>query len=1634
MSRKPQATTRRTSSRATASIGGPPRTGGALSRALLAELRDDPETAGVKAFTRQVAADAEPDELAEFGAAGLARNLAEAWRFAGRRRGRSPQVRIAPALDVELDRLEIVQDDAPFLVDSVMGEIADQGLNVRAMFHPIVEVARDRAGYRAPGGTPRRESMIAVMLEPIGVDREAALIEGIKDTLADVRAAVDDFPAMLDLMGRTVEELRASGKARPDEVAFLEWLHAQHFVFLGARVYEYPRLRNGDYAAAEPLYQPTDGLGVLRDPDRTVLRRANEPAVLMGAMKDRIVRDPALTIAKSNLKSRVHRRGYMDYVGVKRYGADGRPSGEVRFVGLFTAEAYDQPAGTVPLVREKVARVLARAGAAPGSYNEKRLKNIVENHPRDELFQISEDDLLRIALGILHLSDRPRVRLFERRDPFGRFASILLFVPRDRYDSDLRKRAGEILAEAYGGRLSAYYPSFNDTPLARVHFIIGFSPGHHEVPDLGQVEAEIAEASRTWEDRFEAAVRAGAHDPETVGATVARYREAFPAGYRDRFDAAEALADLAVLERFGDAPIRVRAYRTAGDNALQFRFKLYRKGQPAPLAEVLPILENMGLKAMAEAGFAVTPADGAAVWVHDFEIEDPRGGDLIFAELKDVFEDAVAAVWSGRTENDGFNRLVMELSLPWRDVALVRALARYRQQSGLDPSQRVQEEALSNHPGVTRLILDLFRTRFDPAVAAGLEARQAQATAVMEEIVQALQAVESLDDDRVLRRLALLVGAIQRTNFYQRAPDGAPKPYISFKVASGALADLPAPKPFREIFVWSTAVEGVHLRFGPVARGGLRWSDRRDDFRTEVLGLVKAQQVKNAVIVPVGSKGGFYPKQLPKGGSPEAVRAEAIAAYTTFLSGLLDLTDNLDAAGKVVRPDAVVAHDGDDPYLVVAADKGTATFSDIANALAESYGFWLGDAFASGGSAGYDHKAMGITARGAWEAVKRHFREMGKDIQSEPFTVVGCGDMSGDVFGNGMLLSRQIRLQAAFDHRHVFLDPDPDPATGYAERERLFALPRSSWDDYDRARISKGGGVFARTLKSVPLSPEVRAFLGTQAEALSPAEVINLILKAPAELLYLGGIGTYVKARHETQMDAGDKANDAVRVNGDELRVKVVGEGANLGLTQAGRIEFAEAGGRLNTDAIDNSAGVDSSDHEVNIKIAAGMLERQGQLTRRRRDTILKAMTDDVAAHVLRHNYEQTLALSLLEMDTVGELDPHARFMADLEHAGRLDRAVEGLPDAPKIAERLKAGRGLSRPELAVLLAYGKLELKRMIVASRAPADPFLEQRLEAYFPRKVRKTWEAPIRAHRLRPDIIATVVANDMVNRCGPSFPTRTMTSAGCDVVALTAGYEAAKRALGFEALWADVEALDLEIPAAGQMALFRRLVSGLRGATFWLARRSGREGLDVAALEARYAPGFHSLRALMPDVLSAAERAAVGAQVTALMAAGAPEAQARAAAVLGPLTNAADLVDLAEASSWPLPNVARLYYATGAAFAFDRLRAAAGGFRAGDIFERTALRRLIEDLLAGQAQLTQAIMAFAGGAQSGDDPERADKTVASWAALRSDAALAAVRTIEEVEAGGGDWSFAKLTIANAALRELAAEAAGGRGRKAG
>ncbi|HTK36112.1 MAG TPA: NAD-glutamate dehydrogenase [Caulobacteraceae bacterium] len=1583
------------------------------------------------AFASQVLEDARAEDLAdELTPEDFAAILAGFWSFAETRAGPAPKVRLrraegAGGRPLALDVLEIVQTDAPFLVDSVLAEVAARRLELKGMAHPVVSVARDAEGRRRSGGAASRESLILLLLTPVGEDRREAILKEVEETLADVHAAVDDFGAMTALMRRTIEELGTSAApTQPygldEQLAFLNWLTADRFVFLGARVYDYPRDAAGDYLRDEPSFDRSAGLGVLRDPQRSVMRRASEPALLTPDPKAYLSTAPAVMVSKANLHTRVHRRTHMDFIGVRRYGPDGMPTGEVRFVGLFTADAYELPPREIPIVRRKIERVL-HSGRSPSEHDRRRLRHIVETYPRDDLFQIDEDTLLGIADGVLHLYDRPRVRVFVWRDAFDRFLSILLYAPRERYQAETARKAAAILAEAWGGEVSVVYPRIADEPLVRIHVIVRLLPGEHPEPDLRALEAEITESMLSWTDRFEAEIRAA--EPVDVGATLSRWGEAFPTGYRDRYDATEAYKDLRVIEDLASGagdPVRVRSYRSAGDPATRFRFKLYVRPGPAPLSDVLPIVEHMGLKGLDEAGFPVTPAGTApeeAIWVHDFLLEDSAGETIEFDEVAAVFEAALTAVWTGRAESDGFNRLVLELGVPWREAALVRAFARWRQQAGLDPSQAVQEAALSAHPGVTRLILDLFRIKFDPAIQASLADRGARADAVYAEIEAALQLVVSLDEDRVLRRLAQTVRAMTRTNYFQLDATGEPKAYISFKVASREVEALPAPKPFREVFVASRRVEGVHLRFGPVARGGLRWSDRRDDFRTEVLGLVKAQQVKNAVIVPVGSKGGFYPKRLPREGA-DAVRAEAVEAYKVFLSGVLDLTDNLDGGGGIVRPEGVIAHDADDPYLVVAADKGTATFSDIANGVAESYGFWLGDAFASGGSHGYDHKAMGITARGAWESAKRHFREMGKDIQTEGFTVIGVGDMSGDVFGNGMLLSKATRLVAAFDHRHVFLDPDPDPEKSWAERSRLFALPRSSWDDYDKTLISPGGGVFPRTAKQIDLTPEVKALLGIQEDALAPAELIRAVMTAKAEMLYFGGIGTYVKAAGESHADVGDKANDAVRVDAGELRCQVVIEGANLGVTQAGRVAFARGSGRINTDAIDNSAGVDTSDHEVNIKILAGQAIAGGRLKREDRDPLLMSMTDEVAAHVLAHNYAQTLALSLAEAEAPAELDSHARFMAELVAAGKLDRRVEGLPGPAALAELKAKGAGLTRPELAVLMAYGKLELSDLIVNGPGPDDEgYFEDYLKAYFPTAL-AAYEPEMRKHRLRREIIATGLANAIVDRCGPTFPSRLMAAVPCDAATAAAAFDAARRVFGLDETWAQVATLDLKIPAAAQRMLFQDVAAQWRAQTFWLATRamaaSGKPP-TVDELIRTYRPAIEALRGAGSTLLSAYDQASVAARTAAFVEAGAPVDLAEAVAGLAALRTAVEIACLA-GGDWAPQVVGRLFHTVGATFGFDRLRGAAVGLALTDEFERRAVRRLIIDLVDEQTALTRAVM----GVSKPSDPAEAGIVV--WSESRRAAIERAARTVGEIEAAGDGWSFAKLTLAHSALREVA------------
>ncbi|HYS12462.1 MAG TPA: NAD-glutamate dehydrogenase, partial [Burkholderiaceae bacterium] len=1202
-----------------------------------------------------------------------------------------------------------------------------QGLTLHLIVHPIFAVQRDAAGalltirQRADAPDAPHESWMHIEIDRlVDPQQRAALVSAIERVLADVRAAVHDWRSMVERLHEAIAELeQAPATLPPPQVAearaFLQWLAKDNLTLLGYRRHDLVTAGGEDTLRLVP----GTGLGVLRETEQEKTS-ASFSALPQQARALARAALPILVVTKANTRSTVHRPGYTDYIGVKRYDANGAVIGEHRFLGLFTSTAYAARVAETPLLRGKVEAIAQRAGLAPGGHLAKALQHILETYPRDELFQISDDELYETALGILALGERHRLRLFIRRDPFDRFVACLVYVPREAYSTELRVKFQRILLEAFGGASADFNAQLGDIALARIHFLVRTTPGQIPPYDRREVENKLAAAARRWDDQLRDALIEA--EGEARGSELyKRWGGAFPPDYRERIAARAAVADVHRFDALtAEAPLALALYRPLGAASNTLGFKVYRRGDPIVLSDSLPMLEHMGARVLAEQNDRVGTGD-AAISLHDFDLQVQVVDDVDFEALARRFEETFARVFRGEVENDDFNRLVLRAGLNADEIVVLRAYAKYLKQIGFALSQGTIEATLAVHPRIARMLVALFKLRFDPSA-------RDEPTAVTQTkaIEDALEKVNVLSEDRVLRQLLALIQATLRTNFWRTGVghSGAPGPrrtFVSCKFDCSLVPGLPEPKPLYEIFVYSPRFEGIHLRGGKVARGGLRWSDRPEDFRTEVLGLVKAQMVKNTVIVPVGSKGGFVLKKAPPTTEREAYMKEGVACYQDFLRGLLDLTDNL-AATQVVPPPQVVRVDGDDPYLVVAADKGTATFSDYANAISKEYGHWLGDAFASGGSAGYDHKGMGITARGAWESVKRFFREMGHNTQTTDFTVVGVGDMSGDVFGNGMLLSKHIKLLAAFDHRHVFIDPTPDPAASFAERERLFKLPRSSWADYDAKLISAGGGVWSRSEKSIPLSPQARAALGTTAERLAPNELLSTILKAPVDLLYNGGIGTYIKASTETHADVGDRANDALRINGRDLRVKVVAEGGNLGVTQRGRIEAALGGVRISTDAIDNSAGVDTSDHEVNIKILLGLAISDGELTEKQRNVVLAGMTDDVAALVLRDNYFQTQALSVVGRMSVQYLDQEMRFIRYLERTGRLNRAIEFLPTEEEIAERKARGIGLSHPERAVLLAYSKMWMFDELLASDLPEDPWIGTALARYFPAQLRE------------------------------------------------------------------------------------------------------------------------------------------------------------------------------------------------------------------------------------------------------------------------------------------------------------------------
>ena len=1559
----------------------------------------------------------DPEDLAERSPADLYGASLSHWNFARKRELGQARVRVFnPSIEEHGWQsthtiIEIVNDDMPFLVDSVTMEVNRQGLTLHLIIHPILAVLRGADGTLADiapveAREARRESFIHVEIDRVvEPERLDALAADVAHVLADVRCAVDDWKKMQGELLNAVAEVDAHvPPIAPEEIteckAFLSWLAADHFTLLGYRCHDLVVVDGQD---ALKIVAGTS-LGILREDESKNV--ATSFAALPPEVRAYARIPDLLIVTKANARSTVHRPGYLDYIGVKRFDASGNVCGEHRFLGLYTSTAYSANPADIPLLRRKTANIIARAGLARGSHAGKALLNILANYPRDELFQTSEDDLLRTAVGILHLGERQRFRLFVRQDAFERFFVCLIYAPRENYTTELREKWQAILVAACNGTSSEFNVHLSESALVRAMITVRTTPGKVAEFDVRELEARLATAARRWDDDLKEAL-IDALGEARGNELFRRFAGALPPGYRDDFSARAAVPDIEMMaELTAENPLGMSLYRPLEAEPGMLRFKLFHLGGSVSLSHSLPMLERMGLDVLDERPHRVAPLGQAPVWLHDFGMRTAAAdADIDVHALHSVFEDAFGRIFRGEVENDNFNRLVVAAHVPAVEVVVLRAYSKYLRQIGFPLSQAFIQATLAAHAAIACDLVHLFKARFDPDAGDG----EAASAVHLKAIEAALEAVDNLSEDRVLRQLLALILATTRTNFWRRDGQGRRRSFVSFKFDPSKVPGVPEPRPMFEIFVYSPRFEGVHLRGGKVARGGLRWSDRPEDFRTEILGLVKAQMVKNIVIVPVGSKGGFVLKRAPSPSDREAYMKEGVACYQDYLRALLDLTDNR-VGERIVPPREVKRHDPDDPYLVVAADKGTATFSDYANAISSEYGFWLGDAFASGGSAGYDHKVMGITARGAWKSVQRHFREMGIDAQTTDFTVVGIGDMSGDVFGNGMLLSPHIKLVAAFDHRHIFLDPSPDCASSFGERARLFKLPRSSWADYDAKLLSAGGGIHARGAKSIVLTKEVKAALAITADALSPTELVNAILKAPVDLVYNGGIGTYVKASSETHAQVGDRANDALRVNGRDLRCKVFAEGGNLGCTQLGRIEFAQSGGRINTDAIDNSAGVDTSDHEVNIKILLGLPIADGELTEKQRNTLLAEMTDDVAALVLRDNYFQTQVLSVTGRIAPALLDAQQRFVQFLEKQGRLNRAIEYLPSDETFAERRSAGQGLTSPEHAVLLAYAKMWLFDELVASALPDDPWVASALGRYFPGALTDRYAPYMDRHPLKREIIATHVTNSMVNRVGSTFVHRLMESTGARPHEIVRAYLLSREIFGFVTLWKPIEALDNRVDDALQSTMLIGVSRELERGTTWFLR-SRRLAEDMAATIAHFAPRVEALAVRLPELLDASGRAQVTTAVAEYVAKGVPEELATRVVTLDALYSTLDIVEVAGTTRRPVELVAEIYFELSTRLGLPWLRDMIGRLPGAQHWQMLAKTAMQDDLSGLQRTIAGEVLS--GGA----DTFARDDLLALWRERNRRAIERAHELMGELRSA----PTADASMLSVALREL-------------
>ena len=1551
--------------------------------------------------------------------------------------------------------IEIVTDDMQFLVDSVISELSRQDRVVHLVVHPQLVVRRDAVGQlqeildvdalndtKSLGNAEFGagiESWMHVEIDRQGGEAEQqALTKGLQRVLSDVRESVEDWPKMrLDCL-QIVADLETDPPTAvdPEEVVqtrrLLLWLADDHFTFLGYREYTLGADDGQDVLRAIP----GTGLGLLRydQPHSGSFGRLSAE----GRAKAR--ERHLLILTKANARATVHRSTHLDYVGIKVFNAEGEVTGEKRFLGLFTASAYNESVLRVPIIDTKVHQVLATSGFTADSHSGRDLLEILETYPRDELFQTSAEDLYEIANTVLHLQERRKSQLFLRADEYGRFVSCLIYIPRDRYTTAVRLKMEAILRSAFHGSSVDYTTRVSESVLARLHFVVRVAPGE-VIPTVDEkdLQQRLIEATRTWDEDLSEVARIE-YGEEAGARLIGLYGKAFPEAYKEDFSPRVGVVDLRQFELLNNMDAtRLNLYHEPGSPSAERRFKLYRRGRLS-LTAVLPLFTHFGVEVIDEHPYQIDRADGVAVYVYDFGLKGSGPEAWVGSRregLRELFQNAFSAVWEGRAESDGFNALVLGGELTWRQVVILRAVAKYLRQTGSTFSQAYVEATLVANVSIAAQLVSLFETRLDPAypaAAAGTDAthdsgRAAAEAEIVDAITGALENVASLDHDRIIRGFLGVIQATLRTNYYQRVGksagqspalaggDAGYKSYLSIKLDPAKVPDLPAPRPMFEIWVYSPRVEGVHLRFGEVARGGLRWSDRREDFRTEVLGLGKAQMVKNAVIVPTGSKGGFFPKALPDPSvDRDAWLAEGIASYKLFISGLLDVTDNRIGA-EVVAPESVVRHDGDDSYLVVAADKGTATFSDIANGVAQSYGYWLDDAFASGGSAGYDHKVMGITARGAWESVKRHFRETGIDVQSTDFTAVGIGDMSGDVFGNGMLLSKHIRLIAAFDHRHIFLDPNAVAATSFLERKRLFELPRSSWADYDRSLISEGGAVIARSAKSVRISAPVAKMLGLApgTKTMTPAQLMKAILAAPVDLLWNGGIGTYVKASSEVNSEVGDRNNDAIRIDGNALRATVVGEGGNLGCTQLGRIEASLLGVHINTDAIDNSAGVDTSDHEVNIKILLTAMTREGDMTLKQRNALLASMTEDIARQVLRDNYEQNTLLGNARAQEHAMLPVHRRLIHSLQDRGDLDPALEFLPSDAEIERRHDAGLGLTSPEFSVLVAYAKLALKKDLLRSALPDEPWFQATLTKYFPNPIRERYQDKLASHPLRREIITNAVVNSMVNRGGMSFAFRASEETGATAEQVTRAFVVCREVFDMVGFVGSVEELDNVVSTETQTALyleFRRLLD--RAVRWFLVNRPST--INVASEVERFSKVVAELGPQMSTLLQGAERRRFEVRTKELQALGAPKEMAVRAASLLDQFSLLDIVEISADTQRDSAEVGPVYFATSEQFGIDVMLTRVTKLPRDDRWDSLARGALRYDLYAVLKALTTAVL---DSSPSGMTPKERAVVWSKANAESLDRANAALAGIQRLDNPGISALSVALRILRGVIR---------------